>query len=58
MRPVPTVFLRLAFSDQLSVSIVSQCSSSAVSPHADRVGVVADIHFLVLAAGYPQPAQT
>lgn len=48
MRPVPVVFLRLAFSLQLSVS------RAWVSLLALRAGVVCgqgNVHFLVLAAG-------
>jgi hypothetical protein len=53
MRPVPVVFLRLAFSDQLSVSCQPWCSSSSASS-----GYRVNLHFRILAAGYPQAAQT
>ena len=57
MRPVPTVFLRLAFSDQLSV--VSVSPPLLPLPHRDsNRDSFGNVHFRVLAAGYPQAAQT
>jgi hypothetical protein len=54
MRPVPVTFLRFAFSDQLSVSIMS-------APHvrieraieAQGIPIVDHVHLRILAAGYP-----
>jgi hypothetical protein len=45
MRPVPVVFLRLAFSPQLTVILSIDCKSVIV--------VSIDVHLRVLAAGYP-----
>lgn len=67
MRPVPVVFLRLAFSDQLSVLPRCQHPALVLLPclldlfHGwvavrARVGASVHVHFLVLAAGKPQEA--
>jgi hypothetical protein len=50
MRPLPVVFLRLAFSPQLTV----MCYSLPGLYFLDWVG---DVHLRVLAAGYPHEAQ-
>lgn len=52
MRPVPVVFLLMAFSDQLSILRYGQVYWDEGGGH--RVG---DVHFLVFAAGYPQLEQ-
>ena len=67
MRPVPTVFLRLAFSLQLTVSVGSVSVSPVISPkkallqesslaiecgqRKGRGGRIQNVHFRVLAAG-------
>lgn len=52
-RPDPVVFLRLAFSDQLSVDHVS--SRSSLYHASEQLAQSAfDVHFLIPADGYPQ----
>jgi len=56
MRPVPMVFLRFAFSPQLSV--MSQRKSMAYSlRRLHRAECRKNVHFRTLAAGYPHEAQ-
>ncbi len=59
MRPVPVVFLRLAFSPQLSVYLLAQVPTG--TPFAFPRIVLEDvryhIHCLILAAGYPHDEQ-
>jgi len=66
MRPVPVVFLRLAFSDQLSdrifhVSLCPPVQYTTSLNHAQntiaRSRSGGDVHFRTLAAGYPHEAQ-
>lgn len=49
MRPVPVVFLRLAFSPQLTATCQLHCSSCT--------GLMVNLHLRVLAAGYPHEEQ-
>jgi hypothetical protein len=63
MRPVPVVFLRLAFSLQLSVwpgsasDLLPPLHPSSMCRVSSGVYSSDNVHFLMEAAGYPQEAQ-
>lgn len=55
IRPVPVVFLRFAFSPQLSVLMCQPISLSRKDVDMAQIG--RRVHFLIFAAGYPHDEQ-